>query len=528
MLKRYLKSFILLTIFYYGECANILYVVPFTSRSHNIMLKPIGLELAKRGHNVTVITGYLEKTNLPNYKQILIDKKEIWEVLGTRPNVFTMAELSAEEFHDLIFWRGGLAFTELALNSTEVRKFLAGDNTYDLVISEQFFQEAMYTLALKYQAPLVLVTTFGNCMRHNIAFRNPLQLATVIPEFLDLNDPPSFWGRLRTFYFTYYEFAWWKYWYLVEQEKLAKKYVPGLPEPMPNLYEIQRNVSLFFINSHFSFDAPVAYLPNVVEIGGVHLTRSSEKLPEDLQSLLDKAKEGVIYVNFGSNVRSSELPVDKMNALIKVFSELNHTILWKWEDDKSDLKTKNIVFRKWFPQKEVLSHPNIKVFISHGGLIGTQEAIFHGVPIIGVPIYADQYNNLLQAQHLGFGKILRFEDINEQSLRSKLVDVLFNVSYQNVAKEMSKRFKDRPMTPLDTAMYWIEYVIRHNGADFIKNPAIQLSWVAYNMLDVYAFLLVVLLVFLYMIISVILFFKRYFSSKANAEKSKSSRNKKKN
>ncbi|CAG9786685.1 unnamed protein product [Diatraea saccharalis] len=506
-----INIFILLAMFSYSECANILYVIPFTSRSHTIMLKPIGLELARKGHNVTVITGRLEKTDLPNYHQIQIDHKEIWEILGTeRPNVFTMTEISAEEFHNLILWRGGLAFTEMALNSSQVRQFLVEDNKFDLVISEQFYQEAMYTLALKYQAPLVLVTTFGNCMRHNIATRNPLQLATVIPEFLQLTDPTSFWGRLRNVYFTFYEFVWWRYWYLVEQEQLAKKYIPGLPNHLPSLYDIQRNVSLLMINSHFSFDSAIAYLPNIVEIGGVHLSHSIEKLPKDLQTLLDKATDGVIYVSFGSNVRSSELPTDKMEAFLKVFSEVNQTILWKWEDDKLKTKSKNIVFRKWFPQKEILSHPNIKVFISHGGLIGTQEAIFHGVPIIGVPIYSDQYNNLLQVQNFGFGKILRFDDINEQNLRNKLIDVLSDNSYQIKAKEVSNRFKDRPMNPLDTAVFWIEYVIRHKGADFMKNPALQLSWLSYNMFDVCIFLLLVLILFLYLIFRVIICLRQYF------------------
>lgn len=139
------------------------------------------------------------------------------------------------------------------------------------------------------------------------------------------------------------------------------------------------------------------------------------------------------------------------------------------------------------------AHPNINVFISHGGLIGTQEAIFHGVPIMGVPIYADQYNNLLQAQNLGFGKILQYHDIDEDTLRKNLFEILKDDSYKIKAQEISARFKDRPLTALETAMYWIEYVIRHKGADFIKNPALKLSWFAYNMIDVYAFLSVVVI-----------------------------------
>lgn len=64
------------------EAANILYIIPFTSKSHNIMLRPIGLELAQRGHNVTVITGYREQNTPPTYRQVLVDDKMIWDVLG--------------------------------------------------------------------------------------------------------------------------------------------------------------------------------------------------------------------------------------------------------------------------------------------------------------------------------------------------------------------------------------------------------------------------------------------------------------
>lgn len=132
--------------------------------------------------------------------------------------------------------------------------------------------------------------------------------------------------------------------------------------------------------------------------------------------------------------------------------------------------------------------------MSHGGLIGTQEAVFHGVPLLGVPIYADQYNNLLQAEELGFAKIQLYHDINEETLRNNLHEMLDNDSYKKKAEEISRRFKDRPMTPLDTAMFWIEYVIRNKGADFMKNPALKLSWIESNMLDVYGFLLLIVIV----------------------------------
>ncbi|KAL4713974.1 hypothetical protein ACJJTC_005605 [Scirpophaga incertulas] len=496
MLMKYILLFCLWSCV---ECANVLFMMTYIGKSQYIMLKPIALELARRGHNVTVISVFKENNPPENYHQVLVDDN-IWDSMGgRRPSHFTSVDLSAEERHKRFLWRGGLILNEVVLNSTKVQEFLAADNKFDVVISEQFFQEAMYILAHKYQAPLILITSYGNCMRHNIATRNPLQLATVISEFLVVENPRSLLGRLRNMYFAMYEYFWWRFWYLKELDNLVKDYVPDLKKPVPSLYEIQQNVSLFLINSHFSFDPPTAYLPNIIEIGGVHLTPNASKLPEDLQNILDKAENGVIYMTFGSNIQSSKLPTDQRNAFLNVFRRLKVTVLLKWEEDELKNKPDNVVIRKWLPQKEVLAHPNVKLFISHGGLIGTHEALYHGVPIIGIPVYGDQYNNLLQVQESGFGKILQYHDITEETLDKMVNEILTNELFRMKAKEISRIFKDRPMTPLDTAIYWIEYVIRNKGAVYMKNPALDMSWIEYFMIDICGLVLLIVVMLYYLL-----------------------------
>lgn len=61
--------------------------------------------------------------------------------------------------------------------------------------------------------------------------------------------------------------------------------------------------------------------------------------------------------------------------------------------------------------------------------------------------------------------------------------------YQRRAKELSARYKDRPQSPLDTAIYWIEYVARHKGAHFMKTAAVGMPLYQYLLLDVIAFIL---------------------------------------
>lgn len=55
-------------------------------------------------------------------------------------------------------------------------------------------------------------------------------------------------------------------------------------------------------------------------------------------------------------------------------------------------------------------------------------------------------------------------------------------------KKMSAISKDEPESPLDRAVWWTEYVIRHNGAKHLRSSALDLAWYQYLLLDVAAFL----------------------------------------
>lgn len=43
------------------------------------------------------------------------------------------------------------------------------------------------------------------------------------------------------------------------------------------------------------------------------------------------------------------------------------------------------------------------IFITHGGLLSFIEAVHYGVPIIGIPIFLDQFINTNKASNNGFG-----------------------------------------------------------------------------------------------------------------------------
>ncbi len=62
---------------------------------------------------------------------------------------------------------------------------------------------------------------------------------------------------------------------------------------------------------------------------------------------------------------------------------------------------------------------------------------------------------------------------------------------------LSRIHHDRPIKPLDEAVFWIEFVMRNKGAKHLRVEAHNLNWYQYHCLDVIAFLIAILTVVLY-------------------------------
>lgn len=203
-------------------------------------------------------------------------------------------------------------------------------------------------------------------------------------------------------------------------------YQDSFPDPKPSLSEAMKNVNMVLLNSHFSLSYPRPYVPNMIEVGGMHINRVPNPLPRDIQEFLDSATEGVIYFSLGSNIQSTTLPVEKRDALLKTFAQFKQKVMWKWESDNLPGKPDNVFIKSWWPQDDILAHRNVKVFITHGGLLGSTEAIYHGVPVIGIPIFGDQELNMARATRAGYGLTVNYRNLTQEALTWALKEVLNN------------------------------------------------------------------------------------------------------
>jgi MGT family glycosyltransferase len=75
----------------------------------------------------------------------------------------------------------------------------------------------------------------------------------------------------------------------------------------------------------------------------------------------------------------------------------------------------NVEVHRWIPQLEMLKHA--KAFITHCGMGGTLEGLYHAVPMVGVPNLGEQAMNAARLEELGVGRHIPRDQVTAEGLR---------------------------------------------------------------------------------------------------------------
>lgn len=106
-------------------------------------------------------------------------------------------------------------------------------------------------------------------------------------------------------------------------------------------------------------------MPNIIEVGGAHI-KPPKPLQPAIQEFIDNSEHGVIVFSLGSFLHSSAMPKKIVEIFLKAFSKLKQRVIWKYEDETLVVPS-NVLIKKWLPQSDILAHPNVVLFITHGG-----------------------------------------------------------------------------------------------------------------------------------------------------------------
>ncbi|XP_066263069.1 UDP-glycosyltransferase UGT5-like isoform X1 [Euwallacea similis] len=477
---------------YQSQCARILGIFPMPGISHNILSSKLMKGLVLAGHDVTMISAIPMK-QVPEggkYTGILLDGfVEKMEEKMSENNIFDVGKggflVMLTRMNNIL-----LDFSNSTFYHPKVRKLLDSNQKFDAVILEQFSNDALKVFAHIYDCPLIILSSMGPNSWVNSLVGNEAPVSYTAHLLKgDFSKDLSLLNRAQNAFLYIMEYLLTTYYILPQHEEIMHQAFPN----SPSLYDLRTNVSLVLLNSHTSLYPALPLVPNMVEIGG-YFVDPPQKLPSNLQEILDNAKDGVIYFSMGSNIKSKDMPKEKKEFIMSVLGKLKQKVLWKFEEDLPG-KPKNVFIQKWFPQQDVLAHKNIKLFITHGGLLSTTETVYHGVPILALPVFGDQDANADRAVYNGYGLKLGFNDpaFNEASFEKAINDLLINSKYRDNVQMKSKLYHDRPETPMKTATYWVDYVIRHKGAPHLRVAGVRLPWYKYYMVDVLGFIFVTVL-----------------------------------
>uniref|UniRef100_A0ACB8E8A3 UDP glycosyltransferase 8 n=1 Tax=Sphaerodactylus townsendi TaxID=933632 RepID=A0ACB8E8A3_9SAUR len=203
----------------------------------------------------------------------------------------------------------------------------------------------------------------------------------------------------------------------------------------------------------------------------------------DLQTWVDGANEnGFVLVSFGAGVKY--LSEDIAHKLAHALARLPQRVVWRFSGSKPKNLGNNTKLIEWLPQNDLLGHSNIKAFLSHGGLNSIFETMYHGVPVVGIPLFGDHYDTMTRVQSKGMGILLNWKTITDDNLYAALVEVINNPSYRQQARKLSEIHKDQPGHPVERSVYWINYILRHNGAEHLRAAVYTISLYQYFLLDI--------------------------------------------
>lgn len=236
------------------------------------------------------------------------------------------------------------------ISHKSVHNLIESGQKFDAVIVFWFIAEPLLGIADHFKAPIIAFSSVGNTFlitKHTNAPANP----SFVPHiFLPFSDNMSFTERVANTALSI--FADFLYNYLITPyfNQMSKDLLPN----SRSVWDILEDIDLYLVNSNMATETPRPYMPNMIQIGGFFM-EEVEELPEDLKKFMDDARDGIIYLSFGSNIEPSTLQPETKDAILKTFAKQRMKVLYKYYGEITNIP-ENVRVSNWLPQRSILGN----------------------------------------------------------------------------------------------------------------------------------------------------------------------------
>lgn len=228
---------------------------------------------------------------------------------------------------------------------------------------------------------------------------------------------------------------------LSEDARIRKELGLSAPSPMTRVDEARMILCASIPELDYPFE-----VPDKLKLVGAMMPPLPEASADNEVARWLDAQESVVYMGFGTITR---LTAEQVGALVEVARRLDgrHGVLWKLPTEQqhllppADRLPGNLRIENWLPsQLDVLAHPAVKVFFTHGGGNGFHEGVYFGKPLVVRPLWVDCFDQAVRGRDAGISLTLdRPTTIDPDDVLDKLTRVLTDPGFTRRAEELGAR-----------------------------------------------------------------------------------------
>ncbi|PEF51264.1 MULTISPECIES: macrolide family glycosyltransferase [Bacillus cereus group] len=155
----------------------------------------------------------------------------------------------------------------------------------------------------------------------------------------------------------------------------------------------------------------------------------------------DLKNEKVIFISMGTVFNEQPALYEKC---FEAFKDVDATVVLvvgkKINISQFENIPKNFKLYNYVPQLEVLQHAD--VFVTHGGMNSSSEALYYGVPLVVIPVTGDQPFVAKRLTEVGAGIRLNRNELTSELLRETVKKVMDDVTFKENSRKVGESLRN--------------------------------------------------------------------------------------
>jgi UDP:flavonoid glycosyltransferase YjiC (YdhE family) len=500
------------------ESSKIL-MLPYGMYSHINLNRKLGEALEKDGHEVWMLANDkyendIKKSGLTPLTYPLKREDDLLAKIGEWTAESPDGEGIEEKWAADEWWiMSNSRVCDSIMQNDRIMSTIS-EQKFDLIIFDGV-NEVLCHLMIPYKFDIPFVTIHGFQVTSWVS--GVTGMPSIEPEvYKGFSNRMNFWERLENL----------KSWMEHYDDFFYDLYAPHMTnycpanKPKISLKKVAEMSEMYLMNYEvMCLDYPRVSAPNMQYLGASSAS-PAKPLPNDLEEYVAGAEHGVVLMSLGSMKGAQYVWKILGPKIFDAFGRLKQRVIVQYRlDDIYGNVPQNVKLMKWLPQNDILGHKNMKLFVMHGGNNGQNEAVYHGVPMLVIPIYFDQIYNGRRIEVHEYGKfVLDKKAATSDELYQLMAEIINNSTYAKNIKKCSAIVKSMPSAQ-EKFVFWVNHILNFGGAH-LRPTSLDMPLYQVLMLDIVAYYVVYYLVIIHVAVVLVYFAVKYLLRYLNGLKAK--------